>query len=55
MDEDRREQPGNTKLFVGNVGPNISEADLEDAFSKYGKLTNATVMVNPLVQSRLMI
>jgi len=37
---------GNTKLFVSNVAFRTSEADLRDAFSAYGAVLDASIMMD---------
>ena len=36
----------NTKLYVGNLSYNITENDLQDAFSKHGPVTEANLVVD---------
>ncbi len=35
------------KVYIGNLGNNASKYELEDAFSKYGPLSNVWVARNP--------
>ena len=43
----------NTKLYVGNLSPAVSEADLLSLFSQAGAVTEVTVLLNPVTrQSR---
>ena len=36
----------NTKLFVGNLSPNLTENDLQDAFAAHGTVTEANLMLD---------
>jgi cold-inducible RNA-binding protein len=38
----------NTKLYVGNLSYNITENDLQDAFSKHGPVTEANLVVDKM-------
>jgi RNA recognition motif-containing protein len=43
----------NTKLYVGNLSPGVSEADLLSLFSRAGIVTGVTVALDPVThQSR---
>jgi RNA recognition motif-containing protein len=37
----------NCKLYVGNLAPNVSEADLRDLFSRAGVVTAVELMLDP--------
>ncbi len=37
----------NSKLYVGNLAPNVSEADLRDLFSRAGAVTAVELMLDP--------
>lgn len=37
----------NSKLYVGNLTPNVSEADLRDLFSRVGAVTAVELMLDP--------
>ncbi len=37
----------NSKLYVGNLAPNVSEADLRDLFSRAGAVTEVELMLDP--------
>ncbi len=37
----------NSKLYVGNLVPNVSEADLRDLFSRAGAVTAIELMLDP--------
>jgi len=39
--------PSDTKVFVGELGNNASQTELEDAFSHYGPLKNVWLARNP--------
>ncbi len=36
--------PNDFRIFVGDLGPEVTEAQLEEAFGKYGALSNARVV-----------
>src|SRR5215831_1778622 len=36
----------NTKLFVGNLSPNTTENDLQDAFAAHGVVTEANLLTD---------
>jgi len=36
----------NTKLFVGNLSYNVTENDLQDAFSQFGAVSEVNIMVD---------
>ena len=36
----------NTKLYVGNLAPSISEASVQELFSKQGRVTEVKLMVD---------
>ena len=38
----------NTKLYVGNLSYNITENDLQDAFSKHGPVTETNLIVDKM-------
>ncbi|XP_022646261.1 glycine-rich RNA-binding protein-like isoform X2 [Varroa jacobsoni] len=42
-----RQQDNQNRIFVGGIGDNINKEDLENVFSKYGRLTNVWVAQNP--------
>lgn len=37
----------NSKLYVGNLAPHVSEADLRDLFSRAGAVTAVELMLDP--------
>ncbi len=37
----------NSKLYVGNLAPNVSEAELRDLFSRAGAVTAVELMLDP--------
>ena len=37
----------NSKLYVGNLAPNVSEADLRELFSRAGAVTAVELMLDP--------
>jgi RNA recognition motif-containing protein len=37
----------NSRLYVGNLAPNVSEADLRDLFSRAGTVTAVELMLDP--------
>ena len=37
----------NSKLYVGNLAPNVSEADVRDLFSRAGAVTAVKLMLDP--------
>ena len=38
------------KLFVGAIAPDVSDQDLKDAFSKYGQVKEASIMLDRSTQ-----
>ena len=43
----------NAKLYIGNLSPAVSEADLRSLFSQAGTVTEVTLALNPVTrQSR---
>ena len=36
----------NTKLFVGNLGYNVTENDLQDAFAQFGTVAEVNLMID---------
>ncbi len=40
----------NTKLYVGNLSPAVSEGDLRTLFSRLGTVTEVTVVLDPASQ-----
>ncbi len=40
----------NTKLYVGNLSPAVSDADLRSLFSQVGTVTEVTVALDPVTQ-----
>lgn len=34
---------GESKIYVGNLPPDVKEADIEDIFYKFGKITNVNL------------
>jgi len=45
--EQRQPVQNQNRIFVGGIGENIQKEDLENLFSKYGRLTNVWVAQNP--------
>lgn len=37
----------NSRLYVGNLAPNVSEGDLRDLFSRAGTVTGVELMLDP--------
>jgi len=42
----------NSKLYVGNLAPKVSEAELRDLFSRAGAVTSVEIIVDGSRQSR---
>lgn len=40
----------NTKLYVGNLSFDVTENDLQDAFSKHGPVTEVSLVVDKMTQ-----
>ena len=47
MDEEQFEEEFGTKVYVGNLGNNASQHDIESIFKKYGTLRNVWVARKP--------